>query len=323
MSSSYTEADYEKSVMELFAGLGYTCLYGPEVERDVRSPLYDAVLTEQLRRLNPSLPDEALVDAIDQLRNIESGELVQRNKVFMDDLQNGISARYFADGEERSALVYLVDYQNPATNSFIVANQWTVVENSEKRPDILLFLNGIPIVVIELKSPASEAYLQLRNYMQEIPSLFVYNAICVMSDMSTSKAGTITSNEERFMAWKTVDGSYENTAYAQFDTFFEGLFQPTRLLDIIKNFICFSNEGQRSFKILAGYHQYFAVRNAIASTERAAATDGKGGVFWHTQGSGKSLSMVFYAHLLQAALDSPTIVVLTDRNDLDDQLYAV
>ena len=327
MSSSYTEADYEKSVMELFEGLGYTRLYGPEVERDVRSPLYDAVLTEQIRRLNPSLPDEALVDAIDQLRNIESGELVQRNKVFMDDLQNGISARYFADGEERFALVYLVDYQNPATNSFIVANQWTVVENSEKRPDILLFLNGIPIVVIELKSPAreetdaSEAYLQLRNYMQEIPSLFVYNAICVMSDMSTSKAGTITSNEERFMAWKTVDGSYENTAYAQFDTFFEGLFQPTRLLDIIKNFICFSNEGQRSFKILAGYHQYFAVRNAIASTVRAAASDGKGGVFWHTQGSGKSLSMVFYAHLLQAALDSPTIVVLTDRNDLDDQLY--
>ena len=327
MSTSYTEADYEKSVMELFEGLGYTRLYGPEVERDIRSPLYDAVLTEQIRRLNPSLPDEALVDALDQLRNIENGELVQRNRVFMDYLQNGISARYFADGEERSALVYLVDYQNPATNSFIVANQWTVVENSEKRPDILLFLNGIPIVVIELKSPAreetdaSEAYLQLRNYMQEIPSLFVYNAICVMSDMSTSKAGTITSNEERFMAWKTVDGSYENTAYAQFDTFFEGLFQRERLLDIIKNFICFSNEGQRSFKILAGYHQYFAVRNAIASTVRAAASDGKGGVFWHTQGSGKSLSMVFYAHLLQAALKSPTIVVLTDRNDLDDQLY--
>ena len=327
MSTSYTEADYEKSVMELFAGLGYTLLYGPDVERDVRSPLYDAVLTEQIRRLNPSLPDEALVDAIDQLRNIESGELVQRNKVFMDYLQNGVPVRYFADGEERSALVYLVDYQNPANNSFIAANQWTVVENSEKRPDILLFLNGIPIVVIELKSPAreetdaSEAYLQLRNYMQEIPSLFVYNAICVMSDMSTSKAGTITSDEERFMAWKTVDGSYENTAYAQFDTFFEGIFQRERLLDIIKNFICFSNEGQRSFKILAGYHQYFAVRNAIGSTVRAAASDGKGGVFWHTQGSGKSLSMVFYAHLLQAALDSPTIVVLTDRNDLDDQLY--
>ena len=151
--------------------------------------------------------------------------------------------------------------------------------------------------------------------------MFIYNAICVMSDQMTSKAGTITSGEDRFMEWKTVDGSYENTQYAQFDTFFEGMFQKERLLDLIKNFICFSNEGVNSFKILAGYHQYFAVRKAIESTKRATVTDGKGGVFWHTQGSGKSLSMVFYAHLLQEALDSPTIVVLTDRNDLDDQLF--
>ena len=151
--------------------------------------------------------------------------------------------------------------------------------------------------------------------------MFVYNAICVMSDQLTSKAGTITSGEDRFMEWKTKDGDYENTQYAQFDTFFEGMFQKKRLLDIIKNFICFSNEGINSFKILAGYHQYFAVRKAIESTKHATVTDGKGGVFWHTQGSGKSLSMVFYAHLLQQALDSPTIVVITDRNDLDDQLY--
>lgn len=151
--------------------------------------------------------------------------------------------------------------------------------------------------------------------------MFVYNAICVMSDQLTSKAGTITSGEDRFMEWKTKDGDYENTQYAQFDTFFEGMFQKKRLLDIIKNFICFSNEGINSFKILAGYHQYFAVRKAIESTKHATVTDGKGGVFWHTQGSGKSFSMVFYAHLLQQALDSPTIVVITDRNDLDDQLY--
>ncbi|MFR3686157.1 MAG: type I restriction endonuclease subunit R, partial [Enterococcus sp.] len=200
-------------------------------------------------------------------------------------------------------------------------------ENSNKRPDVILFLNGLPVVLVELKSPsreetdASEAYRQLRNYMQEIPSMFVYNAICVMSDQLTSKAGTITSGEDRFMEWKTKDGDYENTQYAQFDTFFEGMFQKKRLLDIIKNFICFSNEGINSFKILAGYHQYFAVRKAIESTKHATVTDGKGGVFWHTQGSGKSLSMVFYAHLLQQALDSPTIVVITDRNDLDDQLY--
>ena len=168
---------------------------------------------------------------------------------------------------------------------------------------------------------ASEAYRQLRNYMQEIPTMFIYNAICVMSDQLTSKAGTITSGEDRFMEWKTKDGDYENTQFAQFDTFFEGMFKKERLLDIIKNFICFSNEGINSFKILAGYHQYFAVRKAIESTKHATVTDGKGGVFWHTQGSGKSLSMVFYAHLLQEALDSPTIVVITDRNDLDDQLY--
>lgn len=157
--------------------------------------------------------------------------------------------------------------------------------------------------------------------MHEIPSMFIYNCICVMSDHLTSKAGTITSGEDRFMEWKTKDGNYENTQYAQFDTFFEGMFEKERLLDIIKNFICFSNEGSKQVKILAGYHQYFAVNKAILSTKHATETDGKGGVFWHTQGSGKSLSMVFYAHCLQDALDSPTIVVITDRNDLDDQLY--
>jgi type I restriction enzyme R subunit len=142
-----------------------------------------------------------------------------------------------------------------------------------------------------------------------------------MSDLTTSKAGTITSGEDRFMEWKTTDGSYENTQYAAFDTFFEGLFEKNRFLDILKNFICFNVDGEKTFKILAGYHQYFAVKKAVASTQKATVSDGKGGVFWHTQGSGKSLSMVFYAHYLQEALESPTIVVLTDRNDLDDQLY--
>jgi type I restriction enzyme R subunit len=220
--------------------------------------------------------------------------------------------------------VFLADFANVERNTFIVANQWTIVENSEKRPDILILLNGLPIVIFELKSPsreetdASEAYLQLRNYMKEIPSLFIYNTFCVMSDLATSKAGTITADEDRFMEWKTKDGNYENTQYAQFDTFIEGMFDKARLLDIIKNFICFSDEN----KILGAYHQYFAARKAVASTAKATETDGKGGVFWHTQGSGKSLSMVFFAHLLQEALNSPTIVVLTDRNDLDNQLFA-
>ncbi|TCS78903.1 type I restriction enzyme R subunit [Muricomes intestini] len=328
MPGLYTEADYENSVIELFRNdLGYEYAYGPDIERDFYSPLYEEVLLDSLYRLNRELPDDAISDALFKLKNFENGELVQKNAVFMDYLQNGIPVRYFVDGEERSSIVYLVDYKNPDNNSFIVANQWTFIENSNKRPDVILFLNGLPVVLVELKSPsreetdASEAYRQLRNYMIEIPSMFIYNAICVMSDQLTSKAGTITSGEDRFMEWKTKDGDYENTQYAQFDTFFEGMFQKERLLDIIKNFICFSNEGINSFKILAGYHQYFAVRKAIESTKHATVTDGKGGVFWHTQGSGKSLSMVFYAHLLQEALDSPTIVVITDRNDLDDQLY--
>ena len=328
MPGLYTEADYEHSVIELFRDeLGYEYVYGPDVARDYTCPFYEAVLVDSLARLNRNLPQDAIQDALLKLKNFENGELVQKNAVFMDYLQNGIPVRYFVNGEERSSLVYLADYKNPDKNSFIIANQWTFVENSNKRPDVILFLNGLPVVLVELKSPsreetdASEAYRQLRNYMIEIPSLFIYNAICVMSDQLTSKAGTITSGEDRFMEWKTKDGDYENTQYAQFDTFFAGMFQKERLLDIIKNFICFSSDGVKSYKILAGYHQYFAVRKAIESTRRATVTDGKGGVFWHTQGSGKSLSMVFYAHLLQEALDSPTIVVLTDRNDLDDQLY--
>ena len=186
-------------------------------------------------RLNKGLPADAINDALFKLRNFENGELVQKNAEFMEYLQSGIPVRYLEKGEERSGIVYLADYSHPENNSFIVANQWTFIENSNKRPDIILFFNGLPVVLVELKSPsreetdASEAYRQLRNYMQEIPSMFIYNAICVMSDQSTSKAGTITSGEDRFMEWKTKDGSYENTQYAQFDTFFEGLFQKDRL----------------------------------------------------------------------------------------------
>ncbi len=327
MPGFYTEADYENSIIELFESMEYRHVYGPDVERDVSSPLYEEELQEALHRINPIMPEDAIADALYKLKNFENADLVQKNVLFMDYIQYGVEVRYFVHGEEHSGLVYLVDYVHPDNNSFVVANQWTFVENSNKRPDVLLFLNGLPVVLIELKSPsreetdASEAYLQIRNYMQEIPSMFIYNCICVMSDQLTTKAGTITSGEERFMEWKTKDGSYENTQYAQFDTFFEGIFEKARLLDIIKNFICFSNEGLKRYKILAGYHQYFAVNKAVLSTKRATETDGKGGVFWHTQGSGKSLSMVFYAHLLQEALNSPTIVVLTDRNDLDNQLY--
>lgn len=324
-----TEAAYENSVIELFQHLGYTHVYGPDIEnRDFNSPLYLDILEDSICRINPNVPKSAIQEALFKIKNFDNGELLQQNKIFMDYLQNGITVKYLENGEQRSTIVYLVDYKNIDNNSFIVANQWTFVENSEKRPDVLLFINGLPLVLFELKSPSreetdsSQAYRQIRNYMKEIPSMFIYNAICVMSDLLISKAGTITSDETRYMEWKTKDGVYENKLHAQFDTFIEGIFQKERFLDILKNFICFNNDGPNTFKILAGYHQYFAVKKAIESTKHATQTDGKGGVFWHTQGSGKSLSMVFYAHLLQEALNSPTVVVITDRNDLDNQLYS-
>ena len=325
----FIEADYENAIIDLFSNdLGYEYRYAPDIERDFKSPLYDEVLETKIRTLNPNVPEPAIKDALYKLRNFENGTLEQKNDVFTDYLQNGISATYNENGEDKSALVYLADYENINNNSFMVANQWTFIENSTKRPDIVVFLNGLPIVVIELKSPSredtdvSEGYAQLRNYIKnDIPSMFIYNIACVMSDQAETRIGTITSGEDRYMEWKTVDGSYENTQYAQFDTFFEGIFDKARLLDIIKNFTCYSKNGVKAVKILAGYHQYFAVNKAIISTKKATETDGKAGVFWHTQGSGKSLSMVFYAHRLQTALESPTIVVITDRNDLDDQLF--
>ena len=295
--------------------------------RDYTDPLYWDVLEGALIAVNPGIPQAAINEALFKLRNIENGKLEQRNIIFTDYLQNGIEVAYFHNGEQKYERVHLIDYAHIDRNSFIVANQWTFQEHSEKRPDVVIFVNGLPLVVIELKSPsreetdASEAYRQLRNYMLEIPSFFVYNAFCVMSDMAETRVGTITSGEDRFMQWKTVDGETESTAFADFNVLFEGMLEKQRFFDILRNFICFSRDNGNDAKILAGYHQFYAVRKAVVSTVNATQTDGRGGVFWHTQGSGKSLSMVFYAHLLQQELNSPTIVVLTDRNDLDDQLY--
>ncbi len=324
----FTEDTFEQAIIELFETMGYLHFYAPELERDYASPFLDSILYDSLLRINKNLPLEAIEESISKLKNLDTGSLIQKNIIFMDYLQNGITVKFYIKGEERPALVRLLDYENIQNNTFYIVNQFTFLENgNNRRPDIILFINGLPLVLMELKSPSKDevsvenAYLQIRNYMQDIPSLFYYNAICVISDLSTNKAGTITSGLDRFMEWKTKDGDYEDTASVQFDTFYEGMFQKERLLDILKNFILFSDDGQKSIKILAGYHQYFAVHKAIEKAKIATETDGKGGVFWHTQGSGKSLSMVFYAHLLQKALDSPTIVVMTDRIDLDDQLY--
>ena len=324
---AYAEANYENAVIQLIELLGYTHVYGPDVVRDYTDPLYSEVLEGSLIAVNPGVPQAAINEALFKLRNIENGKLEQRNIIFTDYLQNGIEVAYFHNGEQKYERVHLIDYAHIDRNSFIVANQWTFQEHSEKRPDVVIFVNGLPLVVIELKSPsreetdASEAYRQLRNYMLEIPSFFVYNAFCVMSDMAETRVGTITSGEDRFMQWKTIDGETESTAFADFNVLFEGMLEKQRFFDILRNFICFSRDNGKDAKILAGYHQFYAVRKAVVSTVNATQTDGRGGVFWHTQGSGKSLSMVFYAHLLQQELNSPTIVVLTDRNDLDDQLY--
>lgn len=328
MSAFFTEADYEKSVIELFQNLGYSYIYAPELERDYSCPVLESTLQDCLVKINKNLPYAAIMEAIGKLRDFDAGSLLQRNETFMNYLQNGIPVKYVEAGEERTNIVYLIDYDNVDYNDFCVLNQFTYIENgNNRRPDVIVFVNGLPLVVIELKSPskdevgAENAYHQIRNYIHDIPSLFIYNAFCVISDLSVTKAGTLTSGLDRFMEWKSKDGSYENNQFAQFETFYEGMFAKERFLDILQNFICFSGDKHNQVKILAGYHQYFAVRKAIEKAKIATQTDGKGGVFWHTQGSGKSLSMVFYAHLLQKVLDSPTIVVMTDRIDLDDQLY--
>ena len=324
----FSESEYEKAIIELYQQMGYDYVYGPDIERDYTDPLYKNVLTSSIENINRGLSEVAIQEAIQKIENIENGSVVKKNTIFMDYLQNGVPVKYFENGEEKSAIVNLIDYNNVDNNNFVVSNQWTIEEHKDvKRPDVIIFINGIPVVVIELKSPTRDsvgwrdAYNQIRNYIDKIPCLFTYNAFCIVSDQTTTKAGTITSPLSRFMEWKTVDGDYEATQFADFQTLFKGMFDKGRLLDIIRNFICFSNDGRNEIKILAGYHQYFAVNKAVVSTQRATTTDGKGGVFWHTQGSGKSLSMVFYAQLLQKKLDSPTIVVITDRNDLDDQLY--
>ena len=323
---------YEQAIIEyLVENHDYTHLYGPDVHRQTAN-YQDVYLTEilwdSLSRINPKLPYAAIEQAVIKLETVETGRLEYRNEVFSDYLQSGVEVHFFDGHEERDDIVYLLDYHDPYNNSFHVVNQWTFIEHSNKRPDLVLFVNGMPLVVFELKSPsreetdASEAYLQLRNYMQHIPSFFVPNAFCVMTDLAETRVGTITANEDRYMAWKSVDGDYSNTQSATWQTMVDGMLGKDRLIDLVHNFICFNNDGKHTVKILAAYHQYFAVRKAVAKAVDAVAGDGKIGVFWHTQGSGKSLSMVFFAHLLQEVLDSPTIVVITDRNDLDDQLFA-
>lgn len=324
----FTEDAYEQTLIALFRDeLGYAYECGYEVERDYREPFYRADLLVSMRRLNPSLPADAMEQGIKQITNISIGTLEQNNEQFTLWMQNGLEVGYLQDGEERTTLMRLIDYERPERNLFKVVNQWRVEEYKNKRCDMVVMVNGLPLVVVELKSAVSEdatiddAYKQIKNYQQSVPSLFSYNAFNVISDMSETRAGTITAKEARYMEWKTVDGSYESTLIADYRTFFLGMFQQRRLLDILQNYICFDKNQGRYAKILTAYHQYYAVGKALERTKEAVEGNGKIGVFWHTQGSGKSLSMVFYAHQLVQRLPEVTIVVVTDRKDLDNQLF--
>lgn len=330
IASLFNEDSYEQMIIERMVDkLGYEHLYGPDVPRT--DMLYHDVflidvLQSSLWRINPELPASAVHEAILKLNAVELGSLAQRNERFAEYVQSGVEVRFFDGKEERNDIVRLIDYERPENNAFHVVNQWTYVEHENKRPDIVVFVNGMPLVVFELKSPsreetgASEAYLQLRNYFKAIPSFFVPNAFCVISDMAVTKVGTITSPEDRFSEWKSVDGDYSHNN-THWETTIDGMFRKDRLCDILRNFVCFNDSDDKVVKILAAYHQYFGVHKAAERAVEAVEGDGRIGVFWHTQGSGKSLSMVFLAHMLQERIDSPTIVVITDRNDLDDQLF--
>ncbi len=352
----FSEDTYEQALIELFRELGFSYKYGPDIQRDYNNPLLDDVLQASLLRINPTLPQSAIEDAIKKLHQIEGSSLYECNFKFTQMMQYGIEvtftgsetsrsyqmeeegsvgmakealAHYGRENErveslqgQKTRIVNLIDFEHPKRNDFLVVNQYTVQELDTKRPDIVVFVNGLPLVVVELKSPsredtdASEAYLQLRNYQKFIPSLFIYNAFNVMSDMALTKIGTVTAKEDRYMEWKQPTGEV-----ADYDVAFKSVFTPKILLNLLKNYILFDVREGSYAKILAGYHQYYAVEKAAQRTDEAVRGDGKIGVFWHTQGSGKSLSMVFLAHHPKVQQMNPTIVVITDRNDLDEQLY--
>lgn len=323
----FDEETLEKVTMEMLEHLGYECINGYEVERtDFSKVLLEEDISEAIRRINKGISQEQVIEAIRLIRNLDHNNTVLNNKVFTKYLLEGISVPFQENGETRYKTIKILDLDNLSNNTFKAINQYTIIEHSEKRPDIIVFVNGMPLVVVELKSTVREevklieGYNQLMGYKEvHIPSLFYYNQFMVVSDGVQARAGTITSPWSRFSEWKKIEDTdevFENMSTHQ--TLFNGMFRKERLLDIISNFILWSEES----KILSAYHQYFGVKKAIASTEKAIDDKtGKAGLLWHTQGSGKSFSMVFYAGNMIKSLNNPSIVVVTDRNDLDNQLF--
>lgn len=346
-----TENIIEQSAIEILQSQGWEYANGKEISPEglfcERENFSQIVLLNRLRtaiaKINPTIPFDAQEAAVQKVLRIASPDMLHNNEEFHRLLVEKVKIPYQENGYERSHEVALIDFEHPANNQFLVVNQYTIIENNQnKRPDVLLFVNGLPLVVIELKNAASEnadiksAYQQIQTYKAIIPSLFTYNAICILSDGLECKAGSVSADLSRYMTWKTADGIKEASRFKpQLETLLKGMLQPATLLDLVRNFIVFEKSKKedsktgliqiQTVKKLAAYHQFFAVNKAVQSTVNASGENGdkRGGVVWHTQGSGKSLSMVFYSGKLITSpeMKNPTIVVITDRNDLDDQLF--
>jgi type I restriction enzyme R subunit len=349
----FNESMLEESVLELLQSMGYHYAFGPDIspggDQEERKDYNEVILAHRvkdaLKRINRHLPEEALEEAFRQIITFNSPMLEENNKYFHQLMVEGIEVSFNEKGHIRTKRAYIIDFDHPENNSFLAVNQLTVIENESRRPDVVIYINGIPLVVMELKSAVDEnvgiesAYNQIQTYKKDIPSLFNYNAFSILTDGVNAKVGTITSNLEWFMNWRTEDGETIEPLYKpQFEVLIKGMLEKERLTDIIRSFILFQEskgsdidiDGKKLgdvksiVKILAGYHQYFAVKKAVKKTKEAIDVNGdrKIGVVWHTQGSGKSFSMVFYAANLIRELNNPTIIVITDRNDLDDQLFS-
>ncbi|QKJ22306.1 type I restriction endonuclease subunit R [Poseidonibacter lekithochrous] len=343
-----TENEIELFAIELLEKQGFKYIYAPDIAPDSESPMRESFedvilkekLTNSLTAINPTLDYDQIEYTVKQCQRLSSTELLTDNESFHKMITEGITVEVQKDGVTRGEIVKLIDFEDVSNNDFVVSNQFTIVENGiNKRPDLILFINGLPLVVIELKNPVDEnatvksAYKQIQTYKNTIPSLFTYNAFCIISDGLESKAGTISAGLTRYMSWKSSDGKNEaSNLISQVETMITGMLNPITLLDLIRNFIVYEKSKKEdkdgivtieTVKKLAAYHQYYAVNKAVNRTIKASSIDGdkKGGVVWHTQGSGKSLSMVFYTGKIVLSLDNPTILVITDRNDLDDQLF--
>jgi len=340
MRNSITENEIEEIALSYLQGLGYTYQLGTVISPDGEHPerqYNEVVLVTRLRdaidKLNPNISQDAKEDALKKVLRTESPNAIINNETFHRYLTDGVDVEMRTENGIRGEKIYIVDFENPENNEFVAINQFTVVEgNQNKRPDIILFVNGLPLVVIELKNAVDEnanlksAFNQLQTYKQAIPSLFTYNSLLVISDGWDARCGTITSDYGRFMTWKTKDG--QTTAdhlQPQMEVMFHGMLNKHTLLDLIRQFIVFEKSDSKTLKKVAAYHQYYAVNKALESTVTASGSNGdrRGGVIWHTQGSGKSLSMVFFSGklIIEPRMENPTLVILTDRNDLDEQLH--